>query len=830
VDLLVQLTFNRLVKRQTPNLIGSFEGAVKNRNWLNITEYLLVVGSGVGSVATAASQQFVYAAAPVTALLVLNLVNRRRIEVAAHEETISTVSHLDQRLSSDLGLLQKQVQALPSFLDLASLRKAIQTTHQESLSEISQEIVTLKQEVAKPDWEVMHQSIRQLQEYYNGLAESVNLVMGQMSRLSLPNRLEEVEGAIAQFRNDVSNLRVNLEQVQQDQKQNNFRVLQEQIHQLNRRINQLPTPFDPASLKQDINSLIKAMGDMASRRELSRLMGQIEQLSQQNEAMEQSISPVRVATTILKKQVEVLSGRLSAMSQESEHFMQEEPKAIADLKATLASLESRLNHVSTGDPSRLQTEVRGIVSTHLGQLRHQLATVQTMTQGLERQQKTLSEWVMQLPHLLDATALQNQMKQLASRVEWAETNHTDIAAQIDAVVKQHVEEVLQRSQPTPPASPYELVFDLKHAGSQTSGASGCSSPAILEQALETAEARLVIVYPYPTPETLSRELLDKFRAFLDRRGCLDIGWGYLGATTDYQIPRSIDRRRRLNPTEKGFLYETLNQLTQLKRQYPNQFRFKVLGTDENFLVCDRTYAVLGAQSIFTASTVFPKAAVGLRTTDGDVIQSLVQRFDNPVLEESDTDAYLKRALTRYDLGDRQGAIADYYHILQMQPDHDVAANNRGLARYDIDDKQGAIADFELALRSNPENVVAFCNRGYVRAELGDRLGAVEDYTLAVQIHPDYAPAYFYRGIIRARLRNTLGAIEDYSEVIRLQPEDATAFFYRGLALIKIGQSLNGVSDLQSAAQLYARQGDTANYQQVIKALQKVETEGIAVSN
>ncbi len=805
--------------------IGSFEDAVKNRNWLNLTEYLLLLGSGVGSVATAASQQILYTAAPVTALFLLNLVNRRRIEITAYETTVNSVSQLDQKFSEDLGSLQKQVQALPSFLDLASFRKTLQSSQQEELTALAQQLAQLKQEVAKSNWQLIHQSMTQLQEYYNGLAESVNLIATQLTQigdLKIPQHLEDLDGAIAQCRADLVSLRGALDQVQQDQKQANFRQLQDQINQLNRRLNQLPAPFDAAALKQDVNSLIKAMGDVASRRELSRLAGQMEQLSQRQETTEESLPPLRLATAILKKQVDMLSSRLHAIAQDSAAIMQAEPKAIADLRATINSLEARLNQLPTSDVTHLQAEVKTIVAAHVGQLRQQLRTVQTLTQDLEQQQRSLSDWVMQLPHLLDATALQNQMQQLANRVEWAESNRVDIAAQIDTAVKQQLEEVIQQVQPARP--PYELVFDIK-GGSQSSDANGCSSPAILEQALEAASARLVIVYPYPSPDTLSTGLIERFRAFLDRRGCLDIGWGYLGAINDYHQCRAIERRRRLNPVEKGFLYDTLDRLTQLKRQYPNQFRFKVLGTEENFLVCDRSYAILGAQSIFTASTVFPKAAVGLRTSDTEVIQRLVQRFDDPTLEETDTVAYLKRALTRYDLGDRQGAIADYTHVLTVNPGNDVAANNRGLARYDLSDRRGAIADFSLAIEQSPENFIAFCNRGYVRAELGDRLGAVEDYTLALRLNPDYAPAYLYRGLIRTRLRNQLGAIEDYNEVLRLNPEDAAAYFYRGIAFTKIGQTPNGIRDLHQAAQLYATQGNTASYQQVQKMLQKIEAGG-----
>nr|WP_242025481.1 tetratricopeptide repeat protein [Leptolyngbya sp. FACHB-36] len=310
--------------------------------------------------------------------------------------------------------------------------------------------------------------------------------------------------------------------------------------------------------------------------------------------------------------------------------------------------------------------------------------------------------------------------------------------------------------------------------------------------------------------------------FLDREGCLDLGWGHLGDASRDRIPRSLNNRRILDSTQKGFLYDTLNQLTQFKRQYPDQFRFKILGTDEQFVVCDRSYAILGAQSLPTASVLFPEAAVGLRTTDPDVIQELVDRFDDPVLDADDATAYFHRAVTRYDLGDYPGAISDYTSVLRILPSDDVAYNNRGLARYDTGDRRGAIDDFGRAVQYNPNGFIAYCNRGMVRAELGDKLGAIEDCTLAIQLNPDYVTAYFCRGVARTRLQNKLGAIQDYTEVIRLSPEDATAYFYRGLALIKIGRRIEAMHDLQHAAHLFSERGDSTNYRQAMQAVKKLQ--------
>ena len=788
---------------------------MKNRNWLNVAEYFLLAGSGVGTLATILSQQLLFTAAPVSLLFLLNLVNRQRLDETVQEKSKASVAQLDRKVSGEFVSLQKQVQALPSFLDLASLRKSVNSSHQEAIGQVSQEIERLKRELEKPEWRSLNQDVRQIREQYVGLADSVTSITSQVNRLGDSTKVDGLETTIDQLKLELAQLRVSLSSVSDEQKQHNFRGLQEQMHQINRRLNQLPQPFDASSLKQDIDSLIKAMGDVASRRELSRLVSQVEQLSQQNSLIEQSVSPIKLATTILKKQLDTIAGQVQAQPDQAAPSSAD-AEVLQEIKATVTALEQGLGQITL--PS---VGLQGTVASQLGTLQQQLQGVQQMTQTLDRQQKDLRDWVSHLPQILDSTALQTQVKALAARVEWAENMGLGVQAQVEAAVSARLEGVMQQLQSNRTVPQYELVFDV--LGRRQQGASGCASRAILEQAVAEAEGRLVIVYPYPTPETLNAGLIDQFRAFLDRQGCLDLGWGHLGDVSNGYQPRSIDRRRAVNAAEKGFLYDILNQLTQLKRQYPDRFRFKVLGTDENFLVCDRSFAVLGTQSLPTASVVFPQAAMGLRTTNPEVIQDLVDRFDDPVLESDDVTAYFKRAITRYDLGDRVGAIADYTTVLQINPTDDVALNNRGLAHYDLGDRAAALADLDRAVQQNSHNFVAYCNRGVIRAELGDRLGAIEDYTCALQVNPDYATAYFHRGLSRTRMRNKIGAVQDYTEVIRLNSEDGLAYFYRGLAYITLGQRPAAIEDLQRAAQLFAAQGDAVNHQQTLRTLEKLQT-------
>ncbi|MGI0486618.1 tetratricopeptide repeat protein [Pantanalinema rosaneae CENA516] len=804
---------------------------MKKRKWLNVAEYCLLVGSGIGSLAALASQQILllYTAAPVSVLLLLlNLISRQQIEETAQETTANSVSQLNQKLSSDINALQQQVQAMPSVFDLASLRKSVLAKNQEALAELAQSVGDLQREFARPEWRLLHQEVKQVQDHYTHLSATVAGITESLNRLGAAARLGSLEDELTHLRTDLAQVRNTLQTLDRQQQQHYHKDLQAQIDQLNRRFNKLPPPFDATTLKQDIDSLIRVIGDLASRRDLSRVESQLLKLNQQNSALEQSVTPLKVATTILRKQVDTVSAKLTHEGQDTETIAESpiETQVVEELKATIASLEQRLEQLATATtPTQLQTEIQGIVSAHLTPLQQQLSAVHQVNQTIDRQQQELRDWVNRLPQLLDSAALQNEVKYLAGRVEWTESALMDLQTQVDTAIETRLDEVMQQLQTNQPVPKYELVFDVQARSRSTSPAlpapTGCGSRAMLEEALDRTQARLVVVYPYPSPATLDDAMIQKFRQFLDRQGCLDIGWGHLGDVTSRHTARPIDRRRAIDPAEKGFLYTTLNQLTQLKKQYPDRFRFKVLGTDENFLVCDRSFAILGSQSVATASVVFPEAVVGLKTTDATVIQGLIQRFDDPELDAEDTTAYFHRAATRYDLGDRPGAIADYTEVLRITPNDDIAYNNRGLAHYDLADRQAAIADLTLAIQANPENFIAYCNRGVIRSELGDKLGAIEDYTAAIHLNPDYTTAYFYRGLARTRMQNKLGAIQDYTQVIRLNPQDASAYFYRGLACIKIGHRLEAIKDLRQAAQLFKEQGDTANYKQTVQAIKKL---------
>jgi tetratricopeptide (TPR) repeat protein len=793
---------------------------MKSSKWLDVTEYALLAGSGMGSVAAVLSQQLAFTAAPVSLLLLVNLVNRRCADKAIADRNLAVVVQVEQRVNQQLEILERRVQGLPTFWDLASLRKTLLNKHRVALSQLQQETFTRLATLENQEQLFKPEDLQHLQQQQAKLADSVQTLTAHLHRTASIDQMRDSEVAIDRLQGNIGTLQSQLEKISRVYSPAQIKAVQGQIDHLNRRFNSLPNPVDTTKLRQELDGLLKLMGDMVSRRDLMRLLEEVEQIRGQQQQLDDAVTPLRVNQRLLRREMETLTAVVKTEGVERPEAAPL-PSSLGEMKQAISALEERLQHApSESDFVQLRGDLQALVGTALLPVDQSLSDLQRQTQTLDQQHKTLQAWMNRLPEMLDFSALRNQMKYLGDRADRAETTVQTLGERLDARIDESCagSQAAEAGQSDSGTSDYELMFDLQAAHGNPEG----GGRALLEAALQVAQSRITVVVPCPEPATFDGALIDQLKAFLGRGGQLDLGWGYLGNLQKTHQPRYIHQRPHGTAADKTFLKQVLGQLNQLKQQYPQQFRFKVLGTDENFLVCDQSYGVLGFHPVYLRSAVFPKVAVGLRTTAPAVLAGLVERFENPLLNDSDVVAYFNRALTRYELDDKQGALHDYTQVLQSNPDYDVAYNNRGLVRYELGNKEGAIADLNRAILVNPTNSIAYCNRGIIRAELGNPMGAVEDFSYAIHVDVNCIPAYFQRGLARTQMGNKMGAVEDFSDALRIDDQDASALFYRGMARTKLGDRIGAIRDLKEAARLFAGQGNPSSHQQALASINQIQ--------
>lgn len=236
---------------------------------------------------------------------------------------------------------------------------------------------------------------------------------------------------------------------------------------------------------------------------------------------------------------------------------------------------------------------------------------------LEKQQTTLKKYVVKLKHTLDEQIENFHHRPEIQTVENLQEKlnilnvHLDELLPVNNPIKStEIEDTLSGEiSENPQEYENKLVFDR-------SGSRG-----VLIEALSTVESRLIIVCPWLNCNGIDENLLEKFKGCLDRGCLIDIGWGYLGDGSNIG---------------KGWKYNALVDLQELEQSYPDLFRLKLLGTHENFLVCDEKFAFVGSHNLLASGEESLEREVGIMTRDSEIIQGLINRFDNAeFLEETE---------------------------------------------------------------------------------------------------------------------------------------------------------------------------------------------------
>ncbi|PSB44856.1 serine protease [Chamaesiphon polymorphus] len=184
-------------------------------------------------------------------------------------------------------------------------------------------------------------------------------------------------------------------------------------------------------------------------------------------------------------------------------------------------------------------------------------------------------------------------------------------------------------------------------------------------------------------------------------------------------------------------------------------------------------------------------------------------------------AYSNRSLAKSELGDQQGAIEDANRALAIDSKLAEAYINRGLANLRLGNNQASIPDFERGVALKPNLAQAYSNIGVAKLQLGDNKAAIEYSNRALAANPNLPEGYFVRGFAKYQLGDHKGAIEDANRTISLKPAFAQAYANRGIAWLQLGNNKQGLADLRKSAELFKQQGQMADYNRIMKAIEQL---------
>lgn len=160
-----------------------------NSNRLEMVEYAAAVGTIAGAVVAVISGKIIYLAVPLSASVLLNLVNRRRFELLSRNSTNAAMTRIYRQLAGEIQTLQAVTRTLASGGETSYLGIVKQTAQMQEL------IATLVRAKMNP----IHQDIEEIKEQYSNLQDSLSSVVQYLNSTSLSARVDNLEQTVKHF-------------------------------------------------------------------------------------------------------------------------------------------------------------------------------------------------------------------------------------------------------------------------------------------------------------------------------------------------------------------------------------------------------------------------------------------------------------------------------------------------------------------------------------------------------------------------------------------------------------------------------------------------------
>ncbi len=181
-------------------------------------------------------------------------------------------------------------------------------------------------------------------------------------------------------------------------------------------------------------------------------------------------------------------------------------------------------------------------------------------------------------------------------------------------------------------------------------------------------------------------------------------------------------------------------------------------------------------------------------------------------------AWNNRALSKLDLGDVAGAVADLNKSIELDPNYAVARNNRAKIFVDFKEYDAALNDLTIALKLDTDYAEAFINRGNVNFYQQKMDQALADYNMAIKCNPDIEVVYKNRSKIEVERKEYDKALADLNKAISLNPDYVDAYIDKGNLMIAQSKYNEAIVEYNSAIRINPNSRDAYNNRSYTKML------------
>lgn len=695
---------------------------MKKHRWLNLTEYALLLGSGAGTVASVATQQVLLAAAPLSLLAGLGLLNRRQLQTQLSESQsvmLSINSHLDERLQDVL----EQIEELPTHEQLTAARQSIVAQNQQDILSLSQLFEYTRNTLTKqieeqeiPELQELRQYLVKLQEQHTQLCIDLKDIRSRCQQLSDTSRLETTETVLTKLQAELMQLRVHMEVLGADTK-NNHAGLNDKLHYLEQRVQQLTTEERQSLLREEVQDLVNTVSEMVSREEFLELSTSVKAKTQE--------SGLQLAQTFAQPELDQLQQRIDTLEQQLDAVTESVLEAVAETLdplnkgvASMKKLQQRLDDTDQQMSTMTKVVLEAVAET--------LEPLQTQVS----ENPSNNQWLLDFANIKGKSNSRQALEQLLTEVQerlmlvwpWADN------VELDDELLGQFRQVLARN--------CRLDIGWCHQGDnrehpllRSISQRWSKNSAQHQQLKQTLSQLLPLKQNYP--KLFSFKILGTTENFAVRdTSCALIGMQALSTQTSL-FPTVKLKLRTEDPT-------VIQPLIQ-------RFENPTIDSDD-------------------AGAYFNR---GITRYDMRNCAGAVDDFTQVISICPSAAVYNCRGVAWVEMGNRAEALHDFGHAIRLDARLFETYCNRGVLRIDLRDYTGALSDLETAVELKPQSAIPYFYLGQALQSLGELRQAVKQFGVAIERQPNLALPYCYRGTAYQKQGCLQQAITDLETAARL---------------------------------------------------------------
>ncbi|WP_299491431.1 hypothetical protein [Acaryochloris sp. IP29b_bin.137] len=378
------------------NSTMNLEQSINKNVGLQMVEYGMAGLSVVGTVATFLLKEAVFAAAPLTLSVCLNLFNRRQLDQLTRQRTFADTTEVQRRLTAEIQSLRSQVEDLPAFQERSDYNdvKVSITSLSASVSTLEQQMMELPGGQPIEAISAIEAELNQLRDHQTDLTHSIEALQGQLPRDaesanvadSFYQELSALQDAVAQLSQqgpetaDLSPLRAELEAM--------LAPIQRQVAGLSERVEH--QDHAPAAQEEQLAPVFSQIEDVKVKMDtmLANISEEIEIARGAMENTQQQVNEVQHQLGVVREEATNASAGPNA-----EDLHQRLQAAVGPLQDQIGQLEGRINGIPAIEPGMIQGQ-----ADQLQGLQHHL---QDLSNRLESVSAQFSAEMANLPNMVD---------------------------------------------------------------------------------------------------------------------------------------------------------------------------------------------------------------------------------------------------------------------------------------------------------------------------------------------------------------------------------------------------------------------------------------------